>query len=170
MTTGAALTRGFTAFCLALLLAACTGTGAPTDTSTAAVTDTVTTTTVTTTGGSLQVHVITEGGYAAGEFPEPQAMAARDQETLGRLWKEVGQGQPPALGANETIVFLFAGRRNTGGWSIAQPAARIDNGILVVEAAVHGPPPRSIVTQAITSPYLVLSVDTRTFDDLLWKR
>jgi hypothetical protein len=154
-----------TAVCLALLLAACTGTGAATDPGTTTASDTATPN-----GGSLQVRVITEGGYAAGEFPEPQAMAARDQETLDRLWKDVGQGTTPRLGANETIVFLFAGTRNTGGYSIAQPTARIEKGILVVEAAVQSPPARSIVTQAITSPYLVLAVDTRTFDDLLWKR
>ncbi|HYI09500.1 MAG TPA: protease complex subunit PrcB family protein [Thermoanaerobaculia bacterium] len=121
-------------------------------------------------GGALETRVITEGGYAAGDFPQPQAMAARDQETLQRLWKDVGQGTPPPLGENETVVFLFAGSRPTGGWSIQPPAAKIENGILVIEAAVQGPPAGAMVTQAFTSPYLVLTVNTRTFDDLLWKR
>jgi hypothetical protein len=121
-------------------------------------------------GGSLETRILTQGGYAAAEFPQPQAMAARDQETLQRLWAEVGQGTPPPLGENETVVFLFAGSRPTGGWSIQPPTARIENGILVVEAAVQGPPSGGMVSHAITNPYLVLTVNTRTFDDLLWKR
>lgn len=121
-------------------------------------------------GGTLETRVITEGGYAVGDFAQPQAMAARDQETLQRLWKDVGQGTPPSLGENETVVFLFAGSRPTGGWKIQPPTAKIENGILVVEAPVQGPPGGAMVTQAFTSPYLVLTVNTRTFDDLLWKR
>ena len=123
-------------------------------------------------GGPLETTVVTRGSYAMGELSEPQAMAARDEATLRRLWTTfISEGEPPRLGPDETVVFLFAGSRRTGGYSIGEPKARIaEDGILVVEAVVEAPEAGGIVTQALTSPYLVLKVNTRTFADLFWKR
>lgn len=123
-------------------------------------------------GGPLEVRIAATGTNAIAELSQPQAMAARDAETLQRLWAtEIGGGAPPSVDfAKETVVFLFAGTRNTGGWSITEPTAQIENGILVVDAKVQGPPPAAMVTQALTSPYVVLVVGTKKFDDLLWRR
>ncbi len=148
------------------------GTGTAAGTATVGTTRAPSTTGPSTTGPStvvpsLQTRIVTQGGYAAGTFDRPQAMAARDEETLRRLWPEVGSGTPPSVDfTRETVVFLFAGVRPTGGWTIGDPAARIENGILVVDAPVRGPVGGA--TQAITQPYMVLVVNTRTFDDLRW--
>jgi hypothetical protein len=64
-------------------------------------------------------------------------------------------------GDSESVIRLDLGRRNTGGWSIEPLAVSSEGGVLVVKARVHSPAGGSIVTQALTSPYVTIGVNTR---------
>jgi len=120
----------------------------------------------------VELRTIGRGTYAAAKPQQPQAIAALDAASYQRLWPStVGEGQPPAVDfASESVVFLLAGEKRTGGWSVEPRNATIEGDTLVVDAAIQGPPPGSMVTQALTSPYAVITVNTKSFKEVRWKR
>jgi len=82
----------------------------------------------------------------------------------------IGGGEMPNVDfSREAVVFLFAGTRNTGGYSVEPQSATLEGETLIVDATVKGPPRDAIVTQVITSPYAVVTVDVRKFGDVQWK-
>lgn len=115
--------------------------------------------------------MISSGAYAAAKPNAPQATAASDDAAYRRLWPQlIGGGEPPAVDfATESVVFLLAGERPTGGWSVVPRGATVEGDTLVVDAAIQGPPPDAMVTQAFTSPYAVIAVKTKAFTDVRWK-
>jgi len=112
-----------------------------------------------TTGGDVQVRTISAGGNAA-NTPEPVTpVPAFDDATYRKNWSAfIGQGEAPNVDfTKEAVVFLFAGMRNTGGYSIEVRGAKLDGETLVVDAAVQGPPPgassrRSSPTRTLSWP------------------
>jgi hypothetical protein len=75
-------------------------------------------------------------------------------------------GQPRAAvtvtpGDAESTVRLDLGQRNTGGWSIEPLSVSSDAGVLIVKTKIHSPAAGSMVTQALTSPYVTLGVNAR---------
>ena len=130
----------------------------------------LTLTCATATGGSVELRTISSGAYAAHQPEQRQAVAARDAATYARAWSNmVGSGEPPKVDfATESVVFLFGGSKPTGGWSVEARGATLDGSTLVVDAEVKGPPPDAMVTQAFTSPYAVVVVKTKDFEDVRW--
>jgi hypothetical protein len=64
-------------------------------------------------------------------------------------------------GDAESTVRLDLGQRNTGGWSIEPLSVSSDAGVLVVKTKINAPAAGSIVTQALTAPYVTLGVNAR---------
>ena len=118
----------------------------------------------------MELRTISRGAYAAATPDAPQAVAASDEATYRRLWPTtIGGGEPPAVDfATESVVFLLAGAKPTGGWSVVPRGATLDGDTLVIDAAIQGPPPDAIVTQAFTSPYAVVAVKTKAFKNVRW--
>lgn len=121
-------------------------------------------------GGNVEMRNLAAGGYAVAQINAKQAVAARDADTYARLWSSlIGEGERPAVDfASESVVFLLAGSRPTGGYSVEARGVALEEKTLVVDAEVKGPPPGSMVTQALTSPYAVVAVKTREFEDVRW--
>jgi hypothetical protein len=117
-----------------------------------------------------QFRLIGAAGYAAREAAGE--LVARDQQTYAAAWREhVGEGEPPAIDfTNETAVFLFAGQRPTGGYSVSVKGVRVEGTTLVIDGGVQTPPPGGMSTQAITSPYAVIAVAHRDFTNVRWNR
>ena len=90
---------------------------------------------------AMQFRVIEQGAYGTAETP-----------------KAVVSVTP---GDTESVIRLDLGRRMTGGWSIEPLAVSSEEGVLVVKTKVHSPGAGSIVTQALTSPYVTIGVNTR---------
>ncbi len=126
----------------------------------------------TATGGPVETRTISSGAYAAAKPESPQSAAAFDDATYRRLWSTmIGGGEAPAVDfASESIVFLLAGSKPTGGWTIEVRGATVEGETLVLDAAIKGPPPDAIVTQAFTSPYAVVAVKSKLFKDVRWQR
>ena len=118
----------------------------------------------------MELRTISRGANAAAKPSQPQAVMAADEAAYQRLWPSLaGGGTPPAVDfASESVVFLLAGSKPTGGWSIDARGATIEAETLVVDAAIQPPPPDAIVTQAFTSPYAVITVKTKSFKDVRW--
>ena len=101
---------------------------------------------------------------------EAGAVVAADETAYRQaLDSLIGSGEAPAVDfAVETAVFLFGGQRSTGGYSVEVRGVRLEGDTLVVDGGVMGPPPGSITTQALTSPYAVLAVESRAIKNVRW--
>lgn len=123
-------------------------------------------------GGTDEMTITTlgRGSSAVSQGPRTAILATSDAE-YQRIWREMvgGSGSAPAVDFSQNVVvFLFAGQRNTGGWNVEPRGAAMDGDTLVVDAAVNGPGPDMIVTQALTYPYAVAAVRTRAVKSVRW--
>jgi hypothetical protein len=69
------------------------------------------------------------------------------------LWKDLGKPAPAQEFAKSFAVAVFAGRKPTGGWSIAFDEPKPEKDALVVRYAVKKP--KGMATMALTAPYAV---------------
>ena len=120
--------------------------------------------------GPAEVRVVASGSHAAMSPAAKVAILAVDDAAFRSEWaRVVGTPDLPAVDfETESVVFLLAGERNTGGYSVEPAGATVEGEMLVVDAAVQGPGPRSIVTQAFTSPYAVIAVKARGVTEVRW--
>jgi len=62
----------------------------------------------------------------------------------------------------EVLVFIFAGRRNTGGYSIEVDSIKRDGkGKILAEFSIISPSMGDVVTQAITSPSMIIAIEAK---------
>lgn len=118
----------------------------------------------------MEQRILAGGTNAAAEPDEPRAIAITKAADYQRAWDEtIGGGKPPEADfKNESVIILLAGQRRTGGWRVGPRGVSMEGRTLVVDAEIAGPPPDAIVTQALTSPYAVIAVNTKNFDDVRW--
>jgi hypothetical protein len=122
-------------------------------------------------GESVEMTVLADGGYASAEART--AVVASTRADYQRLWTQlIGSGEgdaPPADFSTGSVIFLLAGTRNTGGWSVEPQVVSVAaDGTAEVVARVQGPRAGGIVTQALTSPYAVLLVRSRDIKTVRW--
>lgn len=75
--------------------------------------------------------------------------------------------QPPAVDFTQNGVLLVAmGQKTTGGYTVdlAASEARISGGVLTIQVQWRAPDPGMMVTQALTSPCMLLKVPKAQFD------
>lgn len=96
----------------------------------------------------------TATGFAVQVARTPSAANALYASAYGR---QTGAPTPPGLGGR-TLVGVFLGQRSTGGYSIRIRDARLSGGTLTLVAEVGAPGAGSLTTQALTSPWTVVSV------------
>jgi hypothetical protein len=102
------------------------------------------------------------GGMAASQSAGRRAVAAADAKTYRALWKQLIDSSGAPLDVDfkkESVVFLLAGQRPTGGYHIAVSSVAPDgkDGV-VVNAAVTPPPADSMNMQVLTYPYEVIAI------------
>lgn len=111
-----------------------------------------------------------QGAYAASR-EESAAVLATNAGEYQTLWSQrIGGAQaPPAVDfSSNVVVFLLAGPRNTGGWSIEPKSVAVEGDTAIVDAPVKGPPSGAMVTQAITYPWAVVAVRNRRITNVRW--
>jgi hypothetical protein len=89
----------------------------------------------------MHFRVIDQGGYGTAETPKAAVSVTP--------------------GDAESVIRLDLGRRNTGGWSIEPLSVASENGVVVVKTKINSPAAGSMVTQALTSPYVTIGVNAR---------
>jgi len=121
-------------------------------------------------GGNLEMRTLITGQYAAAQPEGPATVAIRSEDEYARVWQEqIGSGQPPAIDfAKESVVILLAGMKRSGGYTIEPEGVMLEGRTLVVDATVTAPPSGGIVTMALTSPFAVIAVNTKNFDEVRW--
>ena len=126
--------------------------------------------------GPAQKDQATDVGYATvvyssyqcGQTEGPVARWLEDQAALRTVMTGLGSTQigfpkiePPEVDfARDYVVLIDMGQRPTGGYALklAQPSVAVEEGTATVRVDWIEPPPGAFVTQALTSPCLVLAV------------
>jgi hypothetical protein len=129
-------------------------------------------------GSRISMRMIDQGAYGAaaansGHVP-PEVDIATDEDRYRLLWgKVVGGSVSPAVNfQKESIVFLSAGQRMTGGFSIGKPEVSMKGTSAVIRAPILTPSARRgrrpIVTMALSAPYAVIAVDRPKLQMVRW--
>ncbi|HYK00802.1 MAG TPA: protease complex subunit PrcB family protein [Thermoanaerobaculia bacterium] len=145
--------RLFAAFATLFVASACAGAGAA----------------ATSTGDAAPgFRTVSNAAYA--ERTEPGSVVALDEAAYRNAWDSmIGAGEARAIDfTTETAVLLFGGERSTGGYSVEVRGVTLEGDTLVVDGGVQGPPAGSITTQALTSPYAVIAVQSRAIRNVRW--
>jgi len=108
----------------------------------------------------LTFKILQAGSYAKQDMSSPAMIVAQDANTLRNLWNS---GQPPVIDfKKQTVVFLYAGEKTTGGFSIKVKSVKKHGKETLIDAPIEGPPAGGMVTQAITHPFTVIAIPKST--------
>ncbi|MBP7262909.1 MAG: protease complex subunit PrcB family protein [Spirochaetia bacterium] len=146
----------------ALLFAACVG--APEQGEPAADTATGSSLEAPTVTGTVETRVLLSGQNARTE--EESTLVVRNQDAFASLWMSVASSPTPEVDfENNAVVASFMGRRKTGGYSVSVLRAEtLSDGRVRVVLKNNAPKPGMMVTQALTSPFIVLAVPVTGYD------
>ncbi|MBA2621974.1 MAG: protease complex subunit PrcB family protein [Acidobacteria bacterium] len=106
------------------------------------------------------IRTIAEGSHAS--VTTPFVFVARTPDAFARLQKlvEISPAKTPDF-RREAIVAVFAGTKNTGGYTLG-----ITGNARKISVRIVAPPKDAIVTQVITTPYKIVSIDIKHEDGL----
>lgn len=101
-------------------------------------------------------------GADSGMIDDRKNFRIKDAEELSALWAMVygtdGPELPAVDFAKEEVLAVFAGTRPSGGYSVAVESVTEEPGRRAVAIAFSSPGASCIVTQAITSPFVMVRV------------
>lgn len=115
----------------------------------------------------LNPRILRQAAHSAYTDQNPAAFLLRNQGELEPAWRlAVGHMLPaPAMPVvdfgQSRVVAFFWGQKPTGGFSIQLLSTRVVDSTLRVELRLSSPAPDAMVTQALTSPFLMLEVPAR---------
>ncbi len=120
----------------------------------------------------LEFDVIASGGNSAYNNPQPSVRLDGSAAQLAQTWEIVGGLQvpkpaPPTVDFNRArVATVFLGQKPTGGFGIALAGARLEGNTVILEVNLREPGAGTIVTQAVTSPYLSVRVNNPNVDSV----
>jgi hypothetical protein len=112
-------------------------------------------------------RILRHSAHSAYTDQNPAAFLLRNQGELEPVWRlAVGHMLPaptmPVVDFGQSrVVAFFWGQKPTGGFSIQLLGSRLVDSTLRVELHLSIPAPDAMVTQALTSPFLMLEVPAR---------
>ena len=115
-------------------------------------------------------RILDQGSYSAYDEPEPMAILINNQTELEQAWTLLKGNQvplPPAPQVDFTqksVLAIFQGLRNTGGYGFEIRSAKLSGDQLSVRIVMQSPKAGTLVTQALTSPYVLLEVQGKAQD------
>jgi uncharacterized protein (DUF885 family) len=108
---------------------------------------------------ALDFSVLATGAYSS--YTGPRALRLiMDREEWLNVWRMIGGGRPaPDISFDtQAVVVAFQGQKPTGGYGISITEIRRDARQLTVRAGEHAPAKGDITTQALTSPFIAVSI------------
>lgn len=122
---------------------------------------------------TMQLTPLADGSYARDDSGR-KAVLATTEADYARLWATlIGDEEEKAPAVDfrgNVVVFLLAGTRNTGGWTVVPKSVTMEGRTAVIRADVQGPPPGGIATMSITSPWAVVQINSRDVDQVRWEK
>ena len=118
---------------------------------------------------TVELSTIATGSYAADDSGRKAVLVTSESE-YARQWPElIGSPPPPKADFSAgVVVFLLAGPRRTGGYAVVPLSVDVaSDGRATVKARVDEPG-GGMVTQALTSPYAVVFLSSRSITYVEW--
>ncbi len=115
----------------------------------------------------VRTKVISQGTDSAFTGDKPVGYLATNLKDYSMIWNLVVSNllpKPPMPSVNlnqNSVVAFFLGQKRTGGYSVRFVRAERNDSTLVIVLQISQPAPGSAVTQAFTSPHIVLEVSGR---------
>ena len=107
----------------------------------------------------ISYEILEEGNYGA-EFGTAVIENQKDLDRLyARLHDRSDRPAPKIDFKRKKVIAVCAGRFNTSGYGIRLHSAVYTKDGLETVFAISAPEPAQIVTQAFTTPYLIISID-----------
>lgn len=103
-------------------------------------------------------EILAEGSYGA-EFVTAVIENQADLDKLYSLLHGRADDSPKIDFKRKKVIAVCAGRFNTGGYGIRLHSAVYTKDGLETVFAISAPSPSQMVTQAFTTPYLIISID-----------
>ena len=103
-------------------------------------------------------EILAEGSYGA-EFVTAVIENQKDLDKLYSLLHGRADDAPKIDFKRKKVIAVCAGRFNTGGYGIRLHSAVYTKDGLETVFLITAPAPAQIVTQAFTTPYLIISID-----------
>lgn len=100
---------------------------------------------------------IWQGQHASKSTEE--VLTANNEPEWRAMWELAGQKVPPFNEEKEFAIAIFLGIRNTGGYGVTLLSAMQEGSNFVVRYAEKKPSRGSLVTQALTTPWLIATFD-----------
>ncbi len=110
-------------------------------------------------------RVLRQGGQSAYMESTPKAFLARDSRAFQGIWdlatgNLIPRPAPPQVDfSRKSVAAFFWGLKPTGGYTLSLAGVTYAGGTARVVLDLRTPPPGAIVTQALTSPYLILELE-----------
>lgn len=113
-------------------------------------------------GGRVNFTELASGTNATATTPLVQV--ATTQAQVASIYataygRQSSSSAAPALGRNQTLVAVFMGQRNSGGYSVKVTGTTVQNGVLTVTVTTTAPKAGTLTTMALTSPWTIVSVE-----------
>jgi hypothetical protein len=89
---------------------------------------------------------------------QPSSRVIRDAAEWTALWRQLNREAPQSLDKNQMAVAIFLGQRRSGGFRVEVTGAGAEAGEIVLEYREHTPAPGMMTTQALTSPWAVVTL------------
>lgn len=115
-------------------------------------------------------RILDQGSYSGYNEPEPMVILLDSQAELERAWGILKQNKaempplPELDFSQKSALIIFQGLRNTGGYGFQIRSAKISSGNLSISVVMQSPKAGTLVTQALTSPYVLLEVQGKPTD------
>ncbi len=109
-------------------------------------------------------RIMQQGGQSAYTGQNPAAYLASNTSQLLTIWRlatglQLPQPATPAVDFNlNRVVAFFWGQKPTGGYGIQLLGTQLSGNTLRVTLRLNSPAPGAILTQALTSPFVMLEV------------
>jgi len=121
-------------------------------------------------------ELLQSGAYGISMLQEPSATWITDHADLLELYKNLNKrhsgddGNPPEMDFNiYGVLFLEMGQKSTGGYAFSfNPShSHVVASQTVIQVGWNVPPEGAIVTQVLTSPYILLKVKKTEINTIL---
>ncbi len=112
-------------------------------------------------------RMMQQGSQSAYTAPSPAAYLASSSDQILSIWRlatgnQLPQPPTPSVNFNQNrVVAFFWGQKPTGGYGIQLVNTQLSGSTLRVTLRLVSPAPGAILTQALTSPFVMLEVPGR---------
>lgn len=105
---------------------------------------------------TLDVQELARGQHARGDDRHFELVTTSDR--LAEIWHRVG-GAPPAVDFDtRSVIVVFMGQQSSGGHTVTVASAERRGDVLHVTVRLRVPGVGCMTTQALTSPFQVVSI------------